>query len=100
MKLNYESEHYKNDTIIPNPCATQPLREATLADIARSNSAGLDTLYYTVNKLYTHLYGDTIPHNTEGNAEPTCLWDEVANQARTLLLINEKLALICAKLGV
>ena len=105
MKINYDSEFYKNETLSPSPCAAsncanQPLPEATLADIVRENSASLGTLCYVVNNLYTHLYGDTNPCNVADNEGPTCLWDEVAEQARTLHLINEKLAMICHKLGM
>lgn len=104
MKLNYESEHYKNDTIGLSPCASncanEKLPEVTLTEIARSNSVALNTLQHAVNNLYTHLYGDTTPCTTEGNTGPTCLWDELTNQSRTLLLTTEKLTLICNKLGM
>ncbi len=95
--MNYDKH---GDTLSLSPCANQPLPEPNLTDIIRENSASLNTLYYTVNNLYTHLYGDTTPCNVEKSTDPTCLWDEVTNQVRTLLLINEKLALICTKLGV
>lgn len=95
--MNYNKH---DDTLSLSPCANQPLPEVNLTDIVRENSVSLGNLYYVVNNLYTHLYGDSNPCNIEDNANPTCLWDEVTNQARTLLLINEKLALICTKLGM
>lgn len=95
--MNYDKH---GDTLSLSPCANQPLPEANLTDIVRENSAHLGNLYYVVNNLYTHLYGNTNPCNVSDSKAPECIWDEVTDQTRTLLLINEKLALICTKLGM
>lgn len=95
--MNYDKH---GDTLSLSPCANQPLPEANLTDIIRENSASLNTLCVVVDKLYAHLYGNTNPCNVSDSKTPACLWDEVTDQARTLLLINEKLALICTKLGM
>ena len=95
--MNYNNH---NDTISLSPCANQAPPEVTLTDIVRTNSSDLKNIDYVVNSLYTHLYGNIAPHDASNETDPTCLRDEITAQSHKLLVINEKLALICAKLGV
>lgn len=99
--MNYNLKDIQSAVSTINEACTQvPLPEATLSDIVRSNSIDLSNLDYAVNNLYKHLYGDAAPRNIPEGTDPTCLRDEITSQSHKLLIINETLALICAKLGV
>ena len=95
--MNYNKH---NDTLSLSPCATEPVPEATLSEIVRNNSTYMNDIDCVISNLYTHLYG--CPEQKFGANEeaPTCMMEEVTNQSRKLLIINEKLAMICSKLGM
>lgn len=95
--MNYNKH---DDTLSLSPCANQPLPEANLTDLIRNNSVDIRSIDSIVNAIYTHLYGKIDAGNMPSLGEPTCLRDEVVNQSHNLVAINEKLALICTKLGV
>ena len=106
MKLNYESEHYKNDTISLSPCAAsncanEKVPEASVVEYMHANTETLRGIDHMANELYTCLYGamerTSAPPRTDG---PTCFTDELTMQGQMISDIHYTLALICTKLGM
>lgn len=76
------------------------LPEATLSDIVRENSVHINSIKYTLECMYRHLYGGSENPNDGCTEKPECMRDELTEQTRTLLIINENLARISSKLGM
>ena len=81
-------------------CTQNPLPEATLSDIVRSNTGEINNIKYVIDSMYQHLYGNPEEKTGLVSKEPECFRDEIVDQSRNLVAINEMLARICAKLGM
>lgn len=77
-----------------------PLPEATLTDIVRDNTVSIHNIMHVVDAMYQHLYGNPEEKMGSNIEDSKCFRDEILAQSQNLLVINEKLARICSKLGM
>ena len=90
-----------NSTACPEAnCAQAPLPEATVSDTVRENTIHINNIKYVLENMYRHLYGASEERTGCCSEKPECLRDELIDQSRALLIINENLARISSKLGM